>query len=146
MAHYRCSFEVALPADRVFGYIADLRNMPTWDPTIVNARRVDQGPLTVGSQFELAACFLGRHKLLPARVLQLDPPQRIALECDTDELRMVDAVDLEKTQDGTRVSWQSSISLRGLRYVYDIPLHLGIQWMGRRAIAGLRRELERLAA
>jgi hypothetical protein len=39
--------------DEVFVYTADFSNIEDWDPGVVSSRRLGQGPVGVGSQFEL---------------------------------------------------------------------------------------------
>jgi carbon monoxide dehydrogenase subunit G len=145
MAYFRTSFEVPVPADRVFEYLADFRNAAAWDPGVASARKLTKGALAVGTRFELAARFLGRELPLRYAVVQLDPPARVVFESETPTLRAVDAVTLEKTARGTRVTWDASLALRGLLYLADLPLHLLFQRIGRRAAAGLERALRELA-
>ena len=40
------------------------------------------------------------------------------------------------------MTWDATLSLKGLRYLADLPLHLAFQWIGGRALAGLREALE----
>lgn len=145
MAFFRTSFEVPVPADRVFAYLADFRNAAAWDPGVAAARKLGRGPVAIGTRFELEARFLGRGVPIRYEVVQFDPPARVVFQGETPALRAVDAVTLEKTARGTRVTWDASLALRGLLYLADLPLHLLFQRIGRRAAKGLERALRELS-
>jgi hypothetical protein len=44
------------------------------------------------------------------------------------------------------VTYGAQLTMKGLARVVDLPVHLGFQVVGRLAEAGLRKELDRLAA
>ena len=142
MAYYRAAVEVGISADDAFAFLADFTHAADWDPGVARARRLDEGPLAVGSEFELVADFFGRQLPLRYRITQLDAPTRVVFEAENEGLRAVDAIAFEKTASGTRVTWDATLSLKGLRYLADLPLHLAFQWIGRRALTGLRDALE----
>ena len=146
MAHYHASFVSPIAIDDAFTYLADFTNAADWDPGVSAARRLDDGPIAVGSRFELKARFLGRDLPLRYRITQLDPATRVVFEADGGGLRAVDSISFEKTASGTRVIWDATLSLKGLRYVADLPLHLAFQWIGRQALEGLQAALDARAA
>ena len=76
MAHYRASVHTPRPAEEAFAYLADFSNVADWDPGVVSVHRVDEGPLAIGSAFEVVARFLGRDVPLTYRIVQLDTPER----------------------------------------------------------------------
>jgi len=146
MAHYRTTLDVPRPADEVFAALADFSNVARWDPGVVRSERLDEGPLRVGSRFELVAAFFGVETALVYTIVQLDAPSRVVLEADTGSLRAVDTITVDKTDGGGRVTWDAVLLPRGLRYVLDPALHLAFQWIGARATAGLRDWLTDAAA
>lgn len=60
MAKITRTIEVPVPVDEAFDYVADFSTTETWDPGIVEGRRVDDGPVGVGSAFDVVADFGGR--------------------------------------------------------------------------------------
>ncbi len=141
MAHYRASVDSPLGADDAFALLADFSNAADWDPGVRSARRLGEGPIQVGSTFEVVASFLGRDVPLTYRITQLDAPNRVVFEADARGLRSVDTITFEKRGDGTRVTYDANLTLSGLAYVFDLPLHLAFQWIGGRALAGLAKAL-----
>ena len=145
MAYFRTSIDVLIAADEAFAFLADFSNAASWDPGVAEARRLDEGPLAVGCEFRLVADFFGRRLPLTYRITQLDAPTRVVFEAESSDLHAVDAITLEKADGGTRVLWDATLSLKGLRYVADLPLHLAFQWIGGRAVEGLEKALNDLA-
>jgi uncharacterized protein YndB with AHSA1/START domain len=141
MACYRTTIDIARPADEVFAYMAAFENVASWDPGVVRSARLDEGPLRVGSRFEVVASFLGAESRFVYTIRQLDAPTRIVLEAETDALRSLDTISLEKTDTGTRLTYDAVLVLKGIRYVADPLLHVAFQWIGARAAAGLEQAL-----
>ena len=141
MAYYRALLDVRRPIDEVFAYLADFSNTEKWDPGVVSANKRGDGPVTMGTQFEVVSKFLGRALLLDYQIVQYDPPSRVVLEAENDNLRSVDTITFEKTARGTRLTYDANLTLKGIRYVGDFALHLAFQWIGRRGLDGLRAAL-----
>ncbi len=141
MAYYRALIDVRRPIDEVFAYLADFSNTEKWDPGVVSAKKRGDGPVTMGTQFQVVSKFLGRALLLDYQIVQYDPPSRVVLESENDNLRSVDTITFEKITRGTRLTYDANLTLKGIRYVGDFALHLAFQWIGRRALDGLRAAL-----
>ena len=69
----------------------------------------------------------------------------MVFEAEDDRLRARDTIELHKNGSGTRLVWDATLSLKGLAYLLDLPLHLAFQWTGVRSLRGLQRALEREA-
>ena len=141
MAYYRAQLDVRRPIDEVFAYLADFSNTEEWDPGIISAKKRGKGPVAVGTEFKVVSKFLGQELPLAYRVVQYDPPNRIVLEAENDNLRSVDTITFEKTARGSRLTYDANLTLKGIRYIGDFALHLAFQWIGRRALEGLRAAL-----
>ena len=146
MAYYRAQIDVRRPIDEVFAYLADFSNTEIWDPGIVSAKKRGKGPIAVGTQFKLVSKFFGHELPLVYRIVQCDPPSRVVLEAENDNLRSVDTITFEKTARGTRLGYDAKLTLKGIRYVGDFALHLAFQWIGGRALDGQRAALEKRRA
>lgn len=47
------SIEIERPVEEVFAYVSDVTNDPAWHTDILDARRIDSGPIGIGSEFEV---------------------------------------------------------------------------------------------
>lgn len=120
---------IAAPPETVWRVTTDVERWPEWTPTVTRVRRIDAGPLAVGSAVEI------RQPAMPAviwTVTELAPPRRFAWEGRLRGLRMVATHELSPDGSGTRN--RLSIELTGPLAPLLGPL---LRWSVGRA---LRRE------
>ena len=69
MAHFEATAEINAARSRVWSVLMDVERWPEWTPTVTSAKRLDVGPLRVGSSTQMA-----QPKLKPAvwTVTELD--------------------------------------------------------------------------
>jgi len=75
--HERIS--AGLPVEAAFDYIADFATNAEWDPNTTAARRLDEGPLGVGTHYELHVRMGGRTAPMTYRITEYDRPNRVVL-------------------------------------------------------------------
>lgn len=50
MTEYNVSIDIQAPPDRVWAIMSDIRRWHEWTPSVTSIRRLDEGPLRVGSR------------------------------------------------------------------------------------------------
>jgi hypothetical protein len=50
MTQFSITVEIPAPPDRVWAVMADIERWSDWTPTVTSIRRLDPGPLAVGSR------------------------------------------------------------------------------------------------
>jgi hypothetical protein len=138
MAHYVTTVESSLPADEAFDLLAHFDSVAEWDPGISRAERLDSGPLRVGSAFLVTATFGPNRIPLTYVVRELLPGQRVVLDAVSADFVSHDVITVEAAGQGSRVTYDATVTLQGWRKVADPALNLAFQIIGRRADAGLR--------
>jgi Polyketide cyclase / dehydrase and lipid transport len=143
------SFEDRIPSqwtpDETFSYLAMFSNARDWDPGVLEANRLDSGPVRTGSQFRLVVPF-GRRKLeLIYRVVSLSQEDReITLAARSALLAVTDHIGVGPAGPvlgQTFVDYRAEAKLRGPARLLDPVLRRGFNAVGERAAVGLAAAL-----
>jgi len=133
--------DIAAPPEVVWAVTADLERWPEWTPTVNSVRRLDEGPLQVGS-----AALLRQPGLPEAEwtVTSVEPGRGFTWRTRVRGMGMVATHQLTPRGDGTRNELQ--IELTGLVALIAWPLLRGaIRRALRQENAGLKRSCEEIA-
>lgn len=135
----------ASPSD-VFDYLLTFERITEWDPGIVAAERIGDGEPEVGTRFLLVSRFYGQEQELRYQIRSADGPRKLVLVGHGDRVEAIDTIELRPVGSGTEVDYRADIRMRGLAAVAEPLMKPLMVRMGRKAVSGLRRELEKLAA
>lgn len=80
MAHIHGEVTINAPVDEVFDPVADERNEPRYNPRIVRAEKVSEGPVGRGSRFVAEPKNMGLRGQMALDVLEYDRPRSRAVE------------------------------------------------------------------
>jgi len=130
-----------IPQELAFDQVADFTTTATWDPGITAARRLDDGPLGVGSRFEVQLKLGLASVPLVYEITTYARPHRVVLETKGLLYQGVDDVTFEAVEDGTLVTWNALFRLRGPGRLVDPALAIGFRRTAAKAVAGLERFL-----
>ncbi len=128
------------PAD-AFRYIAEFAHTAEWDPGIAESRKLTEGPVRVGTQFDVVALFRGKRQRFLYTVTDLDEGRRIVLAGDGAQATSVDEITVEPNGDGSRVSYTAEVKLKGIRRIAEPLLKPMLTKTGKEALAGLEQKL-----
>ncbi len=142
MARFTASFDVPASREDLFAYLADFSHAREWDPGVVRAERLDEGPVAPGSAFALEVRFFGREIPMRYEVTKLEAPRRVVFVGETGDVRSEDTITFRKLGGKTRITYDAVLTLKGLRRLADPLLQLAFQWIGRQALDGLKRTLD----
>jgi carbon monoxide dehydrogenase subunit G len=141
MARYVATVETTRPPQEVFAYLSDFSTTQEWDPGVVAARRLDEGPVRQGSEFELEARFLGRTNVLVYRIVEFTPEKAVTLRGENATVVSLDRMTFEPSAGGTRITYDADLALKGPMRFADPLLRLAFNRVGHRALEGLRAKL-----
>ena len=133
--------ETSLPIEAAFDYVADFANAQEWDPGVASARRVDDGPVAVGSRYDLGVRIGGRVAPTAYRITELDRPRRVVLVGVGSNVDAVDDIRFERSGDGTVIDYTADIRLGGLLRVAQPFLGGSFAKIARDAASGMERTL-----
>ena len=143
MARYHATVESRSSAAETFGYLATFSNAAQWDPGVLAGEQLDPGPVRVGSRFRLVVPFLGVRMSLTYEVIRLVPGREVLLAAASGLLRSTDKIVVTGDADGSTVSYDAEVQLRGPLRVLDLLLRPGFRVVAERAAAGLADALSR---
>jgi len=143
MAHYRTTVASTASSDQAFDLIGNFARIAEWDPGVSESKRLDSGPLGVGSTFEVITVMGPRKLPLTYEVLEFTAGERIVLQAQTSDFVSYDVITVEATPEGSELTYDADLAMKGYRRIFDLGLTALFQVIGRRAEAGMRRELAR---
>jgi len=143
VARYHATVESLSSAADTFGYLATFSNAAEWDPGVLAAEQLDPGPVGAGSRFRLVVPFLGMRMSLTYEVASFVPGREVQLCAASGLLRSTDVIVVTRDADGSTVSYDAEVRLRGPLRVLDPLLRPGFRAVARRAAAGLADALSR---
>ena len=141
MAHARETVDGTKSQQEAFDYLADFSNTAHWDPGIVRAEKLTDGPIGVGTQFRVEASFMGRTTPLVYVMTAYEPPSRFVVSGENSTVTSLDEITVEAVGDGSRVTYDAELTLKGAAKLFDPLLGLAFGRIADKAIAGLRKEL-----
>jgi len=143
MAHYETTIESRLSQADAFDYMADFANAREWDPSVSKAQRVDEGPLAVGSAFDLVAGFAARDVPLRYTLIEYDRPRRVVLEARRPGFVSRDTITVAEAAAGSNVHYDARLELSGWRRLLGPFFQRTFAGIGDRAAEGMRAALNR---
>ena len=142
MARYTATLETPRKRRDVAAYLSDFSTTQEWDPGVVEAQRLDDGPVGPGSRFRVVARFLGRRAELTYEIVRHDPNELVTLRGENATVVSLDTMRFSDTPEaGTRLSYEAELTLKGPLRALDPLLGLAFNRVGDRAAAGLRAKL-----
>lgn len=133
--------EVAKPVGEAFAYVADFETAAEWDPGIVESRRTSEGPVGVGTTYDVVAEFRGSRQPFRYRVTEYVEGRRLVLDGEGDKARSVDTIEFEATARGTRITYEADFRMKGVYRLVEPFLGGTFRKLAATALAGLRATL-----
>jgi carbon monoxide dehydrogenase subunit G len=129
----RISGEVTIdaPVEEVFDLVADERNEPRYNPRIVRAEKVSEGPVSRGARFVAEPKGMGAKGQMTLEVLQYDRPHRLRTVVRSSYMQVEGTVTFEEVDGGTRLRWDWDMGLVGALRVLSPVLAAGTGWASR---------------
>lgn len=143
----RIEEDLMTPLDRetAFSYVADFSRQAEWDPNTVSSRRIDPGDLGIGARFALEVRMGRKSVPMEYRITEFERPARVVLVGEGSGVWSQDVITFTETPDGTRVDYVAEIKLSGILGLAQPLLRPAFARIGRGAIEGMQRELDRRA-
>jgi Polyketide cyclase / dehydrase and lipid transport len=126
--------------EEVFDFVADERHEPRYNPRMVRAEKISEGPIAVGARFQTELKKAGRTMPMVVEFTDFERPRRLGSVTRSSMMETMGALTFESIPSGTRMSWSWDVRPRGAMKVMA-PL---IGTIGRRQERGIWGSLKRL--
>lgn len=142
MARIEGEIHIDAPVQRVFDVVADERNEPRYNPRIVRAEKVSDGPVGAGARYLAYPAGAGRRGAMTVETVACERPSRLVTRVRASYLEVDGAMTFAAEDGGTRMRWSWDTRLRGAaRALTPVLVAVGPRWE-RRNWVGLKRFLE----
>lgn len=143
MIRIEASTQIDQPRDRVFEFLSDVDRLREWQTGVIESRRLSDGAVRVGFQFEETA-KVGPWKLQTiCTVTEMKPSQRFAFEAkSTGPLDYDGAFDLQPVAGGTRLTLTGNAQLKGAWRLIQPLFAADLRKESRTELAAMKRVLE----
>jgi hypothetical protein len=147
MAQITERLDVPTAIEDAFDHVADFTTTVGWDPSIVAAERLDDGPIGLGSRFQVKLALGPVNVPLEYEITAYERPNRVVLTTRGPVHRGEDDVRFKESGDGdTTVLWNAQFAVRGpVGSLLDPGLGVGFRRTAAAAVRGLERSLHALA-
>ena len=140
----RISGDVLIDAsvEEVFDLVADERNEPKYNPRIVSAEKLSEGPVGEGSRFVAQPKGMSTKGRVTLEILDYDRPHRLQNRVRSPYMQVDGRLTFEEADGGTRLRWDWVMVLVGpMKVMSPVLVVMGPHWE-RRNWMGLKRYVE----
>jgi hypothetical protein len=113
--------------------MSDFSNAQFWDPSVVSARRMDEGDVSVDTEFDLTVRFARREQTLRYRVASIEAPRRVTFSSSTGALLSMDTLTFEPRAHGCEMTYSAELRFKGVAAIANPVLNLLFRRLGDRA-------------
>lgn len=130
-----------LDPETVFSRLSDFSTTEQWDPGVVEAQRITDGPVELGARFRVVAAFMGSRSELVYEITEFDPGRRVVLRGENNRVVSVDVITVEAEGEGSIVTYDADLTLKGPMKLADPLLGLAFGRIADKALDGLTKWL-----
>jgi carbon monoxide dehydrogenase subunit G len=123
MPSHTITFHLDAPPERVFDYIADIRNEAEWSKDITSVKLVSAEPIGQGTEFDTAYRGFGAMRLVHTEYRR---PERLVIDGDGSRMGMHFEMNLAPDGGGTSVTMTVDLRPRGVWRAIEPMLKLGM--------------------
>ena len=113
MARVEGEIVIDRPPQQVFDFVADERNEPRYNPRMLSAEQISEGPIGLGTRFQTELKTMSGTMPMVVEFTGFERPQRLASMTRSAMMDTEGALTFEPVPDGTRMRWSWDVRLRG---------------------------------
>ena len=132
------------PVEEVFGFVVDLTNIPSMDPSVESVEKTSEGPIEAGTTFRMRQKTppLGKVREASVHYTAVEPNKKIEFEAMVEPISPTASLTFEQANGGTRVTFRGEPNPVGPFKVLSPLISRQGQPMWDKRLAGLKSTLE----
>ncbi|NND83592.1 MAG: hypothetical protein HKN46_00425 [Acidimicrobiia bacterium] len=142
MAHYATKVHTSLSAPEAFAVIADFRNLADWDPGVRSSVQTSGEGVELGATYDVEVPVGRSTSVLTYEVTHVTPGRLLRVVGEDRRFRSVDVIEVEPTADGSIVTYDATLTLKGALSFANRFLDRPFQRIGDAAAAGIADAVE----
>ena len=139
MIKLREQIDVKASLERAFKFVEDFTSVSEWDPQVVSAKRITDGPIGVGSRFDVVVRMGIRALPITYEITECNPMSKIVLLGIGKGFRGEDRIFFQKKGDGTRITYEADLEFWGTNTFLGTLIKKIIEPVGKKAVLGLQQ-------
>jgi hypothetical protein len=128
---------VPLTQEEAFDFVGDFTNVAEWDPGITASKKIGDGPVGVGTRFEVVSEFVGRSLDLTYVVEEWDAPDRAVVATETKNFAGRDTITFRSVDGGTEIDYVAEFTFKGVMRAAEPFLGGTFDKLGKKAMDGV---------
>ena len=113
MARVEGEIVIYRPVEEVFDFVADERNEPRYNPRMLVAEQISEGPIGSGTRFRTELETMGRTMSMIVEFTGYERPWRLASVTRSSMMETEGALTFESVPGGSRMRWSWEVRPRG---------------------------------
>ncbi len=113
MARVEGEITIWRPVEVVFDYVADQTNEPQYNPNMLRAEKVTDGPIGVGTRFRSTVRSAGRAAEMLNENTSYDRPRLLSSATTMKQMDIEYTLKFEPVANGTRMRWSGEVRPKG---------------------------------
>jgi uncharacterized protein YndB with AHSA1/START domain len=105
MARVEGEITIHRPVEAVFDFFADETNEPRYNPSMLRAERISDGPIGKGTRFATDLKMMGRTIAMTVEFMRFERPWLLASTTRSSAVRTEGELTFEPVDGGTRMRW-----------------------------------------
>lgn len=114
MAHIEGEILTKRPSEEVFDFVADERHEPRFNPHMLRAAKVSDGPIREGTRFRAEINSLGRTLPMDIQFTAVERPRRLASSAHMTAMDVHGELTFDPVLEGTRMHWSWDVEEHGI--------------------------------
>ncbi|XAS64854.1 SRPBCC family protein [Micrococcaceae bacterium Sec5.8] len=114
MTRFSGTILIRRPIEEVFGFVADERNEPAYNPQMRSVAKLTPGPIGVGTRWRAVLTSGTRATPLELEVTEYAPPERLGSVTRMDSADISGVLTFALEAAGTRMTWTWDVRPKGL--------------------------------